>query len=65
MKKLKLNQDDLKPVRCISCGRFLGMENIKVGIVRLKCKSCKQWTVLLGRDEDWSLTSENKAGKLK
>jgi len=41
------------------------MEDIKTGIVRLKCKNCKQWTVLVGRDEEWDLTSGNQADKLK
>ena len=49
---MEINKDELKPIRCCSCGRFLGLECIKVGVIKLKCKNCKQWTVLLGEETD-------------
>lgn len=51
-------RNDLRPIRCTYCGRFLGYECVKVGMVRLKCKGCKMWTTILG--EDWELTMEKQ-----
>lgn len=42
----------LRPLRCTRCGRFLGLEDIRLGRIHLKCPNCKAWVVLLGEDED-------------
>ncbi len=33
-------------MRCPGCGRFLGYQAILLGIIKLKCPNCKEWTTL-------------------
>lgn len=47
----KMKKDDnniLKPFRCFKCGKLLAMENIIVGTVEIKCKSCKELNIAVG-----------------
>ena len=37
---------DMEPVRCPKCGKFLFYQAVVVGIVRAKCKPCRQWITL-------------------
>jgi phage FluMu protein Com len=66
--------NELKPIRCSNCGHFLGLECIKTGVVKIKCKNCKGWTVIIGAEEDFSsivkhyegvLTSEGKSANIR
>ena len=59
---MEINKNDLRPVRCTKCGRFLGLELIKTGVVMLKCKNCKMWTTVLG--EEWELTKEEEPARI-
>ena len=42
----------LRPLRCTHCGRFLGLENVRLGRIHLKCPNCKGWVILVGEEED-------------
>jgi len=44
--KDKHNKGFLTELHCIGCGRFLGYECVVVGVIKIKCKSCKEWTVI-------------------
>lgn len=39
------NNNELRPVRCSFCGRFLAYESISSGGVFFKCAKCKNWTL--------------------
>ena len=43
----------LEPLRCSSCGRFMGYMAIRDGISFLLCKNC----------DGWSMVAEGKTGK--
>jgi len=45
------NHNELRPIRCTRCGRFLGYEAIESGGVVLKCANCKNWTVVKATGE--------------
>lgn len=59
------NSEQLRPIRCSCCGRFHGMGNIVEGEVYLKCKSCKQWTVVLGGEAEKHLTGQEMYDRIK
>ncbi len=50
--------NQLRQIRCSSCGRFLGLSNIKEGEAYLLCKNCKMWTVVLGGKAEKDLTGQ-------
>lgn len=50
------NNEPLRQIRCSCCGRFLGKGNIVEGEVYLKCRNCKEWTVVLGGEAEKNLT---------
>lgn len=37
---------DVEELRCVNCGRFLGLIALVEGTVCLKCKRCKIWSVI-------------------
>lgn len=56
---------DERSIYCTNCGHFLGLEAVTVGYIKLKCKSCKLWTTVLG-DKGWEgLTETNDRGRLE
>lgn len=59
------NSEQLRPIRCSCCGRFWGVGNIVEGEVYLKCKSCKQWTVVLGGEAEKNLTGQEMYERIK
>lgn len=59
------NREQLRQIRCSSCGRFLGAGNIIEGELYLKCKSCKQWTVVLGAEAEKNLTGQEMCERIK
>ena len=59
------NSEQLRQIRCSCCGRFYGLGNIIEGEVYLKCKSCKQWTVVLGGEAEKKLTGEDMYERIK
>lgn len=42
--------DDLNPdveeLKCVNCGRFLGLVALVEGTVCIKCRRCKIWSVI-------------------
>ncbi len=52
------SQDELKQIRCSSCGRFLGKGKINDGELYLLCKNCKNWTVILEGERELSITGK-------
>ncbi len=52
------------PTYCTRCGRFLGMEHIEVGVMKILCPNCKQWTTLIG-ESGLSLTEPNNGGNME
>ena len=59
------NKNELRQIRCSSCGRFLGLEDIIEGELYLWCKNCKSWTAVLGREAEKNLTGEEMYNKIK
>ena len=55
----------LRPIRCNSCGRFLGFGHIEAGELYLKCKNCKMWTCVLEGKTALALTGEEIYAKLR
>jgi phage FluMu protein Com len=46
-KKIGLNQMcQTQQIHCGSCGRFLGYQAIMLGVVKLLCPNCKEWTTI-------------------
>lgn len=41
-----LEINGLGPIRCSTCGRFLGYAAISDGVLLLLCKNCKSWSVV-------------------
>jgi len=39
-------------MHCQGCGRFLGLQAILWGIVKIKCANCKEWHTIDIRPED-------------
>ncbi len=33
-------------IHCPGCGRFLGLQIIMWGMVKIKCPRCKEWTTI-------------------
>lgn len=33
-------------MHCAACGRFLGLQAILWGVVKIKCPNCKEWNTL-------------------
>lgn len=58
MNTMEINKNDLRPIRCSNCGRFLGFEHIVIGVVQLKCKNCKMFTTILGEETDLTKIAE-------
>lgn len=54
----------LTPAYCTRCGRFLGLERIEVGAMKVMCPNCKQWTTLMG-ESGLSLTAVNNGANMK
>jgi len=52
------SDNELRQIRCSECGRFLGVGNIIEGELYLKCKNCKNWTVVLGGEAEKHLTGK-------
>lgn len=48
----------LWPVRCSSCGRFLGYAAVVDGLVLILCKNCKSWNIVAEGETGNSLTSQ-------
>lgn len=46
-------------VRCSHCGRFLGYASIKDGLVIIKCKNCKNWSIVAEGPTFESLTTKD------
>ena len=56
--------EELRQIRCSTCGRFLGKGLIQEGEVYLWCKRCKTWTVILGGEAERNLTGKDMSAKL-
>ena len=52
------NNNNLRQVRCSYCGRFMGLANVVEGEVYLRCKNCKTWTAVLGKEAERNLTGQ-------
>ena len=50
--------DIASEVRCSHCGRFLGYASIKDGLVIIKCKNCKNWSIIAEGPTFESLTTK-------
>jgi len=50
-KQVNSNTEELRPFRCYNCGKLLAKENILVGVVEIKCKSCKAMNLAVGEYE--------------
>lgn len=37
---------EMRPFRCVTCGRYLLSENVTSGFLRVRCRSCKTDNVL-------------------
>lgn len=37
---------DVEEMRCVNCGRFLGLVALVEGTVVIKCRRCKIWSVI-------------------
>jgi ribosomal protein S27E len=55
---------EIRQIRCSNCGRFLGVGYIIEGEVYLKCKNCKQWTVVLGKSAEANLTGQDLCNRI-
>jgi len=53
------NEAEIRQIRCSNCGRFLGIGYIQEGEVYLKCKNCKQFTVIVGKSAEETLTGKD------
>ena len=42
----------LNPVHCSGCGKFLAYEAIVKGVLRIKCRRCKDWTNIVLSEEN-------------
>lgn len=58
MSSPNFQSDELKPIRCSSCGRFLGKGKIVEGELYLLCKNCKSWTVILEGERELEITGK-------
>ncbi len=58
------NNNNLRQIRCSSCGRFLGVGNVIEGELYLRCKNCKTWTVVLGLEAEKTLTGEDMVARI-
>lgn len=45
-----MKDEQLKNVYCPSCKHFVGREDIQLGQVQFRCKYCKTWVVVVGRN---------------
>ena len=61
---MKNNGTELKPFRCWKCGRLLAKEHILVGVVEIKCKSCKETNLAIGEYEIIDDDYENGTKKI-
>lgn len=37
---------ETQEMHCQGCGRFLGYQAVLYGIVKIKCRNCKQWNTV-------------------
>ena len=37
---------ELQEMHCVGCGRFLGLQAIVWGVVKIKCPNCKEWNTI-------------------
>lgn len=45
--KIGVNQMcQTQEIHCGGCGRFLGYQAIMLGVIKLKCPNCKEWTTI-------------------
>ena len=58
------NKNNLRPIRCSTCGRFLGKANLIEGEVYLLCKNCKNWTVIMEGETERNITGKEIYEKL-
>jgi hypothetical protein len=40
----------INEIHCIRCGTFLGYEQVIIGLIKLRCHKCKQWTIIEALD---------------
>ncbi len=58
-KLLPIVMDGLEPLRCSSCGRFMGVARIQEGELYPHCGNCKTFTVFLfGKAQKNILTAQ-------
>ena len=51
-KRLHKNQMvETQEMHCATCGRFLGYQAIIYGIIKIKCRNCKEWNTIDIRPE--------------
>ena len=41
----------LNAVHCSGCGKFLAYEAIMKGVLRVKCRKCRNWTTIVVSEE--------------
>ena len=37
---------ETQEIHCAGCGRFLGLQAVVWGVVRIKCPNCKEWNTI-------------------
>ncbi len=42
----KVSKLKMRAYHCAACGRFLGYEAIVAGVVKNKCRACREWNIL-------------------
>ncbi len=59
-----MENNNLRQIRCSECGRFMGLGNVLEGELYLRCKNCKNWTVVLGQQAEKTLTGQDMCDRI-
>jgi len=56
-KILEIFKDEVKPLYCVHCGGFLGYHVLYSGMFMIKCRRCKNFTIVTSDIDNESLTN--------
>jgi len=59
------NENNLRSIRCSTCGRFLGKGRLVEGEIYILCKNCKNWTVIMEGETELKITGKEIYDKLR